>query len=43
MARYCYFSSTIAGKGTLNLYAGGERAYLGTEKGAAWPNWNSFT
>ena len=32
MARYCYFSSTIAGKGTLNLYAGGERAYLGTEK-----------
>ena len=42
MARYCYFSSTIAGKGTLNLYAGGERAYLGTEKGAAWPNWKSL-
>lgn len=30
MARYCYFSSTITGKGVLNLYAGGERCYLGT-------------
>lgn len=43
MARYCYFSSTISGKGTLYLHAGGERCYLGTAKGAAWPNWNSFT
>ncbi|MBR1933396.1 MAG: endo-1,4-beta-xylanase [Prevotella sp.] len=42
MARYCYFSSTIAGKGTLNLYAGGERCYLGTAKGATWPNWTSY-
>ena len=42
MARYCYFSSTITGSGTLNLYAGGERCYLGTEKGASWPNWNNF-
>ena len=42
MARYCYFSSTIAGAGTLNLYAGGERCYLGTEKGAEWPDWSSF-
>lgn len=42
MARYCYFSSTIAGQGTLNLYAGGERCYLGTAKGASWPNWKSF-
>ena len=25
MARYCYFSSTISGSGTLNLYGGGER------------------
>ena len=30
MARYCYFSSTISGSGILNLYAGGERCYLGT-------------
>jgi len=42
MARYCYFSSTISGSGTLNLYAGGERCYLGTEKGAAWPNWTGY-
>lgn len=43
MARYCYFSSTITGKGTLNLFAGGERCYLGTEKGKAWPNWSGYT
>ena len=43
MARYCYFSSTITGKGVLNLYAGGERCYLGTAKGAAWPNWTNYT
>ena len=43
MARYCYFSSTITGEGTLNLYAGGERCYLGTAKGASWPNWSDFT
>lgn len=42
MARYCYFSSQITGGGTLNLHAGGERSYLGTAKGAAWPNWTSF-
>lgn len=42
MARYCYFSSTISGSGVLNLYAGGERYYLGTEKGKTWPNWTSY-
>lgn len=42
MARYCHFSSTIVGKGTLNLYAGGDRCYLGTDKGAAWPDWSRF-
>ena len=42
MARYCYFSSTIKGSGILNLYAGSERCYLGTEKGAEWPNWTSY-
>ncbi len=42
MARYCYFSSTISGSGLLNLYPGGERSYLGTEKGAAWPNWTNY-
>ena len=43
MARYCYFSSPIKGGGVLNLYGGGERCYLGTEKGKAWPDWTSFT
>lgn len=43
MARYCYFSSTIVGAGTLSLHAGGERCYLGTEKGKTWPEWTSFT
>lgn len=42
MARYCYFSSRASGTGTLNLYAGGERCYLGTAKGAAWPDWTYF-
>lgn len=42
MARYCYFSSAINGSGLLNLYAGGERCYLGTAKGAAWPNWTGY-
>ena len=43
MARYVYFSSTISGSGVLNLYAGGERCYLGTEKGKAWPDWSGYT
>lgn len=43
MARYVYFSSTISGSGLLNLYAGGERCYLGTEKGKAWPDWSIYT
>ena len=41
MARYCYFSSTISGSGVLNLYAGGERCYLG-DKDKKWPNWTSY-
>lgn len=41
MARYCYFNSTVSGKGTINLYAGGERCWLGTK--SAWSNWTSFT
>lgn len=43
MARYCYFSSKITGNGLLNLYGGGERCYLGTEKGKAWPDWTNYT
>ncbi len=43
MARYCYFTSTIGGTGVLNLHAGGERCYLGTAKGAQWPDWSGFS
>ena len=42
MARYCYFSSTISGKGQLNLYGGGERCYLGNSD-KKWPNWTHYT
>ena len=40
IARYCYLNSTVSGKGTINLYAGGERCWLGTK--SAWANWTNF-
>ena len=40
LARYCYLNSTVSGKGTINLYAGGERCWLGTK--SAWANWTNF-
>jgi len=43
MARYTYFNSKVTGTGTLNLHAGGERCYLGTAKGAQYPDWTNFT
>ena len=43
MARYCYFYPTITGSGTLNLYGGGERCYLGTSKGSSWADLSGFT
>ena len=42
MARYCYFSSKITGSGTLNLYAGGERSYLGNSD-KKWNDWGDYT
>ena len=42
MARYVYFNSKITGGGTLCLYAGGERCYLGTAKGAQYPDWKNY-
>ena len=42
LARYCYLTSTVYGTGTINLYAGGERCFLGTKSGASWANWTSF-
>ena len=43
MGRYVLFSSTIKGSGRLNLYAGGERCYLGTAGGKTWPDWTNYT
>ena len=40
LARYCYLNSTVSGRGTINLYAGGERCWLGTK--SAWANWTNF-
>ena len=42
MARYAYFSSTISGTGMLNLYAGGERGYLGNSD-KKWNEWGNYT
>ena len=42
MARYSYFSSTITGTGVLNLYAGGERGYLGNSE-KKWNEWGGYT
>lgn len=42
-SRYSYWMSPLAGQGTLNIYAGGERAFLGNTKGAQYPDWSQFT
>ena len=42
-SRYTYWMSQISGKGTLNIYAGGERSYLGNAKGAQIPDWSQFS
>lgn len=41
-SRYAYWTSNIIGSGTLNIYSGGERMYLGTEKGNTHPDWSQF-
>ena len=42
MARYTYFGPTITGSGRLNLYAGGERGYLGNAD-KKWNDWSGYT
>lgn len=42
MARYSYFSSAITGTGRLNLYAGGERGWLGNAD-KKWNEWSGYT
>ena len=42
LARYSYFSPVMTGTGVLNLYAGGERGYLGNSE-KKWNEWGSYT
>ena len=44
-SRYSEWISPVAGKGTLNIYAGGERSYIGSQsnKGATYPDWTKMT
>lgn len=42
-SRYTYFKSPIIGSGPLSIYGGGERVYIGNEKGAVIPDWSGYT
>ena len=44
-SRYTEWTAPIAGAGTLNIYAGGERCYIGTQKskGSTYPDWSKMT
>ena len=42
MARYSCFTSKVTGKGTINLYAGGERSCLCDKDGKQWADWSGF-
>ena len=44
-SRYSEWTGRLAGTGTLNIYAGGERSYIGTKdsKGATYPDWSKMT
>lgn len=43
-SRYTEWTGKVAGDGTLNIYSGGERSYIGTakSKGATWPDWSAM-
>lgn len=43
-SRYSEWTGKVAGEGTLNIYAGGERSYIGTQssKGATTPDWSAM-
>lgn len=43
-SRYTEWTGKVAGEGTLNIHAGGERTYIGTakSKGATWPDWSAM-
>lgn len=43
-SRYTEWTGRVAGTGTLNIYSGGERFYMGTKdsKGSTYPDWTSM-
>lgn len=41
-SRYTYWKSPIKGSGRLNIHSGGERSYIGDNKGAI-PDWSGFS
>lgn len=42
-ARYADIYAPFAGEGTLNIYSGGERTYLGEHSGKKYEDWSRFT
>lgn len=42
-SRYTYWTSPVIGEGTLNIHSAGERCYLGSAKGASYPDWSGYT
>lgn len=41
-SRYTDFNAPFAGSGTLNIYGGGERTYLGEHNNKKYPDWHLF-
>lgn len=44
-SRYTEWTGKVAGSGTLNIYSGGERFYIGTSKskGSSYPDWSAMS
>lgn len=42
-SRYTDFNPVIIGSGTLNIYSGGERTYIGEHSNKTYPDWTKFT
>lgn len=42
-SRYTDFNAPLAGKGTLNIYSGGERTYIGEHTNKSYPDWQGFS
>lgn len=42
-SRYTDFNAPLAGSGTLNIYSGGERTWIGEHSSKTYQNWDGFT